>query len=113
MTPGSPETITWFKELMSGYAQATVRPMFGHVAAMVNGRMAVGTYGEDITLRLGEAEAAEAVRELGAVPFEPMPGRAMTGYWLVPGSARDDEPRLREWLERALEFTAGLPPKKK
>ncbi len=113
MTPGSPEAKAWFAQFVSTYPQVTVKPMFGHNAAFVNGRMAAGTYGDDVVLKLSEADAAEFVNTYHAEGFEPMPGRPMTGFWVVPAAVRGDEAVLRTWLERALDYIESLPPKQK
>jgi hypothetical protein len=47
----------------------------------------------------------------GAAPFEPMPGRPMRGFTLLPRSVVDDDAAIRRWVERAIEFGATLPPK--
>ena len=47
----------------------------------------------------------------GAAPFMPMPGRAMTGYTVLPASVVADDVAIREWVGRAVAFGATLPPK--
>jgi len=44
--------------------------------------------------------------------FEPMKGRPMREYVLVPAALHADARALRGWITRALEFTAGMPAKK-
>jgi hypothetical protein len=41
----------------------------------------------------------------------PMPGRAMTGYVLVPTAEANDTRALAVWLQKALDFTLTLPKK--
>ena len=62
-------------------------------------------------VRLGGAEQAEALALDGAAPFEPMPGRPMTGYTLLPPAVIADDKAIRRWVTRAIEFGATLPPK--
>ena len=62
-------------------------------------------------MRLGGAEQAEALALDGAAPFEPMPGRPMTGYTLLPAGRLADDTAIRRWVARAIEFGATLPPK--
>ena len=40
-----------------------------------------------------------------------MPGRPMKGYVVLPDAWLRDTQRLQQWLTRALETTAALPPK--
>jgi len=62
-------------------------------------------------LRLPESELAEFMAQAGARPFEPMPGRAMTGYAVAPAALLADKAKLSHWLERSFEAAAKLPPK--
>ncbi len=89
------------------------RPMFGTVSWFVeeNAQMFAGVWGDAINLRLGEEAARREVASGSARPFEPMPGRAMREYVLVPASTlRPAE--VTRWVARALEFTAQLARKK-
>jgi DNA transformation protein and related proteins len=38
---------------------------------------------------------------LGSVPFEPMPGQVMKGYYEVPGAVLEDEHRTVAWARTA------------
>jgi TfoX/Sxy family transcriptional regulator of competence genes len=85
--------------------------MFGNVAAFVNGNMFTGLFGRELFVRLSEDDRAELIGEGGA-EFQPMPGRAMKEYVSLPRTWRDDPKGARAWIERSLEWAAGLPPKK-
>src|SRR5712691_10096019 len=61
----------------------TMRPMFGNLAAFVNGNMFSGLFGEDLFVRLPDDQAAP-IRKQGGRDFEPMPGHAMKGYVMAP-----------------------------
>ncbi len=89
------------------------RPMFGTVSWFVeeNAQMFAGVWGDAINLRLGEESAEREVAAGRARPFEPMPGRAMREYVLVPASTLRPAD-YRRWLARALEFTSTLARKK-
>ena len=98
-----------FKTLLPDDPRVTVRPMFGNVAAFVNGNMFSGVFGEDVFVRLPEGDRAK-VQAGGGGAFEPMPGRAMKEYVVLPSawrSGRDGE----KWVRRSLEWAAELPPK--
>jgi hypothetical protein len=85
--------------------------MFGYPAAFVNGNMFTGLHTTNWIVRLPE----DGIRELtamGAVPFEPMPGRAMKGYAALPLSVMEDDAAVRGWVDRALAHASSLPPKK-
>jgi hypothetical protein len=51
--------------------------------SFVHGNMFVGLHEDRFVLRLGEEHVAEA-RRAGARAFEPMPGRPMKGWYVVP-----------------------------
>jgi hypothetical protein len=47
----------------------------------------------------------------GAEPFEPMPGRVMSGYAVLPEAMLGEPDAVRAWLERAHDYAATLPAK--
>jgi TfoX/Sxy family transcriptional regulator of competence genes len=91
----------------------TVRPMFGNVAAFVNGNMFAGVFGAALFVRLPETEREELLSVPGAAEFAPMPGRPMQEYATLPESWRGEPETARAWLLRSLEWAAALPPKEK
>jgi len=44
--------------------------------------------------------------------FEPMPGRAMREYVVLPPEVAADADATRQWIERAADYVRTLPPKK-
>lgn len=104
------------KELFSGVVpddpSIRLRPMFGNLAAFVNGNMFAGLFGEDLFVRLPEAEAAVIMRS-GGRPFEPVAGRAMSGYVIVPSGWQTKLDSVRPHIKRALELTRAMAPKAK
>jgi TfoX/Sxy family transcriptional regulator of competence genes len=109
--PKSPETMDWFREFVAGWPQVESRPMFGQVAGFVNGQMTGGTFGTEVNLRLSEAERHEFVEKYQARTFEPMEGRPMKEYVVVPTAVRADPEMLADWFEKSVTYTAGPPPK--
>ncbi|MFI5255460.1 MAG: TfoX/Sxy family protein [Candidatus Limnocylindrales bacterium] len=87
------------------------RKMFGYPAAFVHGNMFAGLFQDRLMMRLAEAERAEFLAMPGARPFEPMPGRPMTGYFEAPAALLGDPDALRGWLDRSLAYAVTLPPK--
>ena len=104
------KTRALFQSVVPDDARVRVRPMFGHLAAFVNGNMFGGFFGSDIMVRLPDAERERLVKEEGASPFAPM-GRAMRDYVLLPRSWHSDPDRIRRVLRQSMEWAAGLPPK--
>ncbi len=108
----SEELIQTFEQVTPG-PPATPRKMFGFPAAFVNGNMFMGLHQEDMILRLPEDARAELLKIEGAHIFEPMPGRPMREYVVVPPVLLKDRVKLAAWAERALEYGSSLPPKSK
>jgi len=108
----SAEDKEYFRSIVPDDPRVEVKPMFGNVAAFVNGNMFMGLFGPDIGLRLGDAEREELLAEPGAGPFGPE-DRPMGQYVALPGSWRDDETSTVAWVGRALDHTAAMPPKRK
>lgn len=89
------------------------RKMFGYPAAFVNGNLFMGLHQDDFMLRLGESDRAELARRHGGTPFEPMPGRRMREYMVVPRLLLSSTPSRTEWIGRSLAYACSLPPKSK
>ena len=88
--------------------------MFGGIAAMVNGHMFGALFGRSAMVRLDPAAHREALALDGAEPFDPMGNkRVMADSVLLPETVMDEPAELKQWLARALAYTATLPPKKK
>ena len=90
---------------------STIR-MFGGIAAKVNGYMLGGLFARSVMVRLSPADQRTALALDGAEPFAPMGDhRVMKDTVLLPEDMMDDPAQLRDWLTRAIAFTASLPPK--
>ena len=87
-----------------------LKPMFGNVAAFVNGNMFMGLFGPAIGVRLDEAGRNELLAVEGAGPFGPE-DRPMKEYVSLPAAWRDDAVATANWIKRALDHTSSMPPK--
>ena len=87
----------------------TLKPMFGQVGMFVNGNMAGGTWGETVTLRLSPEDRLD-LEDLGGTVFDPMGGRPMREFRLLPVELVEDAETLQTWVRRAIRATAALPP---
>jgi TfoX/Sxy family transcriptional regulator of competence genes len=96
--------------LLAGQGLTTKR-MFGGVAFLLHGHMALAASGQGgLLVRVDPAERDVLLAEPGAEPFE-MRGRPMAGWLRVDASALDDDAVLRQWAERGTAFARTLPPK--
>ncbi len=88
------------------------RKMFGCPAYFINGHMFTGVHQHSLFVRLPEEGRRELARANGQdVTFEPVPGRAMKDYAVLPESVHGDPARLARWLDRSYAHVRGLPPK--
>ena len=107
----SVELSSILSQAADSFALVERRKMFGGLTLFLNGHMFGAVHGSKIVVRLSEEERTDAQANLGALPFEPMPGRLMKEYVVVPESVWSDPETLEEWLSRAIEFVGALPPK--
>ena len=103
--------IDLFEESLPDDPRVERRKMFGYPCIFVGGNMCAGLHQAAMFARLSPAAAAAIPG--GPKPFEPMPGRPMAGYVLVPDDVLVDEPALAGLIARAVAFTATLPVKEK
>jgi TfoX/Sxy family transcriptional regulator of competence genes len=99
-----------FNKLVSDEPAVTLKPMFGQLSAFVNGNMFCGIFGDELMVRLPEAEI-EAVKKQGGRDFEPMAGRKMGGYVIVPGDWRAKPAPAVALIKKALAHARAMPPK--
>ncbi len=99
-----------FQKLVPPDPAVTTRPMFGNLSGFVNGNMFCGLFGEDLFVRVSEADQAK-IRKQGGRAFEPMPGRAMTGYVVVPTGWQKKPDATRALIVTALVWARTLPAK--
>src|SRR5882672_5461162 len=112
MEKSPPELAQIFEAAFPDDPRAERRKMFGYPSGVVNGNMFGGLFAKDVVLRLGDVDRQMMVNDYGAEQFEPM-GRPMKGYVTVPAAIVAEPERLREWVQRAFEFSAALPAKEK
>lgn len=84
--------------------------MFGGLAFLVNGHMAVGVVKGELMVRVGPEAHAAALREPHARPMD-FTKRPMKGFVFVGESGLEDDAELARWIERGVRFAAALPPK--
>jgi TfoX/Sxy family transcriptional regulator of competence genes len=89
----------------------TEKKMFGGLAFLVNGNMAVSASGQGgLLLRVDPGETDSVVREDGVTRFE-MRGRVMDGWVRVDPSATASDQELTRWVQVGVGSAASLAPK--
>jgi len=84
--------------------------MFGYPAAFVNGNMFMGLFQDQMIVRLPEGDR-ETLNRAGGTAFEPMPGRPMREYAVLPRAILENRKALSSWVSKALAYGRSLPSK--
>ena len=87
--------------------------MFGLPSVFVNDQMFAGVFQDAVFARVPPEMRASLERDFGAKALEPMPGRQMAAYLVLPDDIVADESRLSDAMKAAFQYTATLPPKVK
>jgi TfoX/Sxy family transcriptional regulator of competence genes len=96
---------------VQGADGVTEMKMFGGLAFLLNGNMAVAASGQGgLMVRVEPSDTEALVREPGAAPFE-MRGRPMDGWLRVEASAVDSDEALDRWVKVGVDYAGSLPPK--
>ena len=98
------------REAMADESGLGERRMFGGVAFMLDGNMAVGISNDELMVRAGPDRFDEALERPHARIFD-LSGRPMNGWVLVAPSGTADDADLASWLELGVSFARSLPPK--
>ena len=106
-----PELVAVFGQIVAAMPMAEPRKMFGYPAAFANGQMFANLFGDNFILRLPEAERAAFIQQYRSHQFEPMPGRPMREYVVVPPALLKSGAELDGWLGKAAAYAQSLPPK--
>jgi len=88
----------------------TEKKMFGGLAFLVNGNMAVAASSKGGLMVRCAPEETDAYYAAGATPFE-MRGKPMDGWLRVPAENVADDAALARWVEVGVAQAAALPPK--
>jgi TfoX/Sxy family transcriptional regulator of competence genes len=102
----------FFRSILPDDHGITIRPMFGNISAFVNGNMFAGLFGNDLFVRVSEENRKELLDKKGASLLEPMRGKPMKEYVVIPKAWRNQPETVRLWVTRSLDWTSRLPPKK-
>lgn len=86
------------------------KKMFGGLAVLLGGNMAVGIYGDDLLVRTDPGQQDMLLAEPGTRPFD-MTGRPMKGWIVVDASMCAEDDDLRRWVARGVDHARSLPPK--
>jgi len=99
------------REVLAGEPGVVEKQMFGGLAFMVAGHMAVSASGRGgLLLRVDPGQADALIVDPRAARFV-MRGREMDGWLRVDVDANVTDDELRRWVECGVGYVRSLPPK--
>jgi TfoX/Sxy family transcriptional regulator of competence genes len=99
------------RELVAGETGLTEKKMFGGLAFLIGGNMAVAASGQGgILVRADPAESDALVAATNARPME-MRGRSMQGWLRVDTEHVRSKRELAKWVELGVAYARSLPAK--
>ena len=99
------------RELIADTPGVAEKKMFGGLAFLVGGNMAVAASGQGgLMVRIDPGETDALLRKPHAGPFE-MRGRPMDGWLRVDAEGVRTKRQLEPWVKRGVAYARSLPPK--
>jgi TfoX/Sxy family transcriptional regulator of competence genes len=100
------------RELIGEEPGLTEMRMFGGLAFLIGGNMAVGVSGKGgLMVRVDPDETEALMAKPHAGPFE-MRGRGMKGWLRVDAEGVRTKRQLEPWVRRGIGYARSLPPKR-
>ena len=99
------------RALLSGEPDVVEKPMFGGLAFLVAGHMAVSASGQGgLLLRVDPAQSEALIQDPRVSPFE-MRGKPMAGWLRVDADDSVSEDELGRWVGLGVAVARSLPPR--
>ena len=99
------------RALLDGERDLAEKKMFGGLAFLVGGNMAVAASGQGgLLVRVDPQESHALADGVHVQPME-MRGRTMEGWLRVDSRTVTDDKALADWVARGAAFARSLPPK--
>jgi TfoX/Sxy family transcriptional regulator of competence genes len=99
------------RELLGRPRDLTEKRMFGGLAFLIGGNMAVAASGQGgLLVRVDPDESDRLVAKTAAYPME-MRGREMQGWLRVDSGDLKTKRQLEPWVKRGVTYARSLPPK--
>jgi TfoX/Sxy family transcriptional regulator of competence genes len=100
------------RELLGGESGVSEQRMFGGLAFLINGNMAVAASGQGGLLVRVDPEETESLTGNEWVTPMVMRGREMRGWLRVDTSVTEAAGQLEEWVARGAAYARSLPAKR-
>lgn len=99
------------RRLLANQSGLSEKEMFGGIAFLLGGNMAVGVHGKDLIVRVDPLQTDALLKEPGAKPFDLSGGRAPSGWLLVTPAGYRTDAALHAWVARGIAYASSLPKK--
>ena len=99
------------RELVAGEPGLTEQKMFGGLAFLIGGNMAVAASGQGGILVHVDPEESDALVTRTKATLMEMRGRSMRGWLRVDAEHLRTKRQLAPWIERGAAYARSLPPK--
>ena len=110
----APDELKATLDLAMRGVDAKKRMMFGFPVYFINANMFIGLFEDKLFLRLPDELREAAERRMGKLKhLEPMPGRPMKDYVVLPESLYSTEKDFRALITAAVDHARSLPAKVK
>ena len=110
--PYDEELADRIRQLVGGESGLSEQKMFGGLAFLIGGNMAIAASGQGgVLVRVDPAESDALVATTSALPME-MRGRQMQGWLRVDADDVHDEAELAKWVELGAAYARSLPAKR-
>ena len=87
--------------------------MFGGLAFLVNGNMAVAASGQGgLMVRVPQEDTAKLLSRAHVAPMV-MAGKEMRGWLRVSSTGLSTKRQLQPWVARSVDYAKSLPPKRR
>lgn len=106
------ELVARFDAAAGRFPAAQHRKMFGYPALFIGGNLVTGLFADSWMIRLAPDDLADLMAMPGAGSFEPMPGKPMKAFVVIPSADVSDDAAIAGWVERGLAHAASMPAKK-
>ena len=100
------------RDLLADQADVSEMKMFGGLAFLVGGNMAISASGQGGALVRVEPAASDRLVETTAAELAVMRGRAMPGWLRVDPEHLRTKRQLAKWVDLGTAYARSLPPKR-
>lgn len=98
------------REVLAEQDGLVEKKMFGGLAFMVRGNLALSVIKDELLVRVGSDGIDSAVTHPHARQAN-MAGRIMKGWVMITAEGCTDDEDLEAWVKRGVDFALSLPPK--